>query len=43
MIKRVMQLRNLIVVLLFGECALLFGLYILFNTSLLFVLSMYIY
>lgn len=41
MIKKAVQMRNIIVALLFGECTLLFGLYLLFNTSLLFILSIY--
>lgn len=41
MIKKVVQMRNIIVALMFGECTLLFGLYLLFNNSLLFILAIY--
>ncbi len=41
MTRRIVQMRNVIVTLLVGECALLFGLYLLVNNSLLFAFAIY--
>ena len=41
MIRKIAQLRNLIIILLVAECILLFGLYLLLDSSLLFAFSVY--
>lgn len=41
MTRKMIQIRNLIMAILVGECALLFGLYLLLNTSILLTFSVY--
>lgn len=41
MIRKIVQIRNLLIVILVGECVLLFGLYLLFNNPLLFAFAIY--
>ena len=41
MTRKMVQIRNLIMAILVGECALLFGLYLLLNTSILLTFSIY--
>lgn len=41
MIRKIVQIRNLLIVVLVGECALLFGLYLLFNNPLMFAFAIY--
>lgn len=41
MTRKMIQIRNLILAILVGECALLFGLYLLLNTSILLTFSVY--
>ena len=41
MTRKMIQIRNLIMTILVGECALLFGLYLLLNTSILLTFSVY--
>ncbi|MEE0777833.1 MAG: DHH family phosphoesterase, partial [Massilimicrobiota sp.] len=41
MIRKILQIRNLLMALLIGECGLLFGLYLLLNTPILLAFSVY--
>ena len=41
MTRKMIQIRNLIMAILVGECALLFGLSLLLNTSILLTFSVY--
>lgn len=41
MIRRILQIRNLVAILLIGECGLLFGLYLLLNAPILLTFSVY--
>ena len=41
MIRKILQIRNLLMALLVGECGILFGLYLLLNTPILLAFSVY--